>query len=212
MSKGASSERGPQRWSTALLRDVATCFAGLPAAKALSPTAPGGVRVLNLQDIDATGFINPQLKEIAPPNGAARHMVEHGDILLIARGAQPRTALATESLAGALAGPGLLVIRCGPAILAHVLLAYLQSEEGQRALRHRVRGSTSTRLLTMKDIYELSVPVPPIEVQHQIAKLDIAADAAYRTALVAAEKRRELARTVISQLLHDDALLGGAPP
>jgi restriction endonuclease S subunit len=168
------------------------------------------MRVVNIQNIDERGFLHPPLKEIALPAGAERYMVMPGDILLIARGAQTRTALATDAIKGAIAGSGLIVIRPEPELLAHVLLAHLQSDEGQRALRRRIRSSTLTRLLTLKDVYELPVPVPPMRVQHQIAELTDAAETGYQAALRAAEKRREFARAVIARLLHDDALLRGA--
>jgi hypothetical protein len=200
----------PSPWPTLPLRDVATCFAGIPAGKAASSTPSGSIRVVNIQDIDERGFIRPQLKEIPPPAGAERYEVMLGDLLLIARGAQTRAALATDAVGGAIAGSGLIVIRPGPELLPYALLSYLQSDEGQRALRKRIRGSTLTRLLTMKDVYELPVPIPPMPVQHQIAEFTEVAETGYRAALLAAEKRREFARAVIARLLHDDALSRGA--
>jgi len=209
MSEEDPNRTTPSPWPILPLRDVATCFAGIPSGRAASSTGSGSIRVVNIQDIDERGFIRPQRKEIPPPAGAERYRVMSGDLLLIARGAQTRAALATDDVGGALAGSGLIVIRPGPELLPHVLLAYLQSDEGQRVLRKRIRSSTLTRLLTMKDVYELPVPIPPMPVQHQIAELSDVAETGYLAALRAAEKRRKFARAVIARLLHDDVLSSG---
>lgn len=130
-----------------------------------------------------------------------RCRVEHGDIVLTSRGTQLRVALIASDLTGAAISSNLVAIRPGPNLLGPVLFAYFQSPRGRTALLEISRTSTHNLALSAKSLGRLSVPIPPMEVQRQIAKLVSAAEDNYAMALRAAGQRRAVAQAVANDLL-----------
>jgi restriction endonuclease S subunit len=127
--------------------------------------------------------------------------VRAGDIVITCRGTQLKVASITAPSEGALISANLIAIRAGAELLPAVLLAFLQSPAGQKALLHYGRSSTSNILLTPKAVGQLAIPVPPLAVQKQIAALINSAEQSYVAAIGAAEQRRAIAHAVAVNLL-----------
>lgn len=131
-----------------------------------------------------------------------RYTVRADDVVITCRGTQLKVANIGTPSEGALISANLIAIRAGAELLPAVLLAFLRSPAGRKALLERGRSSTSSISLTPRAVGELSIPVPPLAVQRQIAELVSAAEQNYAAAIRAAEQRRAVAHAVAVDLLR----------
>jgi restriction endonuclease S subunit len=121
--------------------------------------------------------------------------------LVTCRGTQLKIGLVLEESDGAVISSNLIGIRPLHDVLPPVLFAYLNSAAGISALRGRSRSSTLTLALSPKSVGRIEVPVPPLEIQRQIAELVQAGEDNYTAAIGAAAKRRMVAHEVANNLL-----------
>ena len=201
------------RWPERLLESVAErIFVGL--ADARQPIDERGLRAIPLLNVrDLRGGHAPaadalERRVVAADADVDRYMVRTDDVVITCRGTQLKVASITPSTAGALISANLIGIRAGAEVLPPVLLAFLQSEAGQRTLVQRGRSSTSSLSLTPKSVGQLSIPVPPKAVQNQIAELVRAAEDNHIAAIQAAEQRRAVALAVALELLRGEGRIG----
>lgn len=130
------------------------------------------------------------------PGKLDRYLVEPGDVLVACRGTVPKVAIAPPGLAGAVLTSTLMAVRLNGELLPEVLFVYLRSAPGQSALLSRVRSGTQQIALAPRDLAQLDVPLPPMEVQRRIAELVRAAEDQYMAAERAAEVRRDIAHRI----------------
>ncbi len=185
---------------------AARIFVGLGNARLRSEGGEHRVLpLLNVRDL-RDGRVPPasalEARTVAAGAEVDRYVVQEHDVVITCRGTQLRVASIPPSTAGALISANLIAVRTGPQLLPAVLLVLLQSEAGQRALLLRGQSSTSNLLLTPKAIGEVSIPVPPLEVQEQIAALVSTAEQHHVAAVRAADQRRAVAFAVAVDLLR----------
>lgn len=203
-----SSNSPSSEWPQSPLRAVAErIFLGLADARQRGDGAERELPLLNVRDLH-DGHVPPagELAKRAVPADAdvERYTVRAEDVVITCRGTQLKVANITSPSEGALISSNLIAIRAGAELLPAVLLAFLQSTAGQTALVQRGRSSTSSLSLTPRAVGELSIPVPPLAVQRQIAELVTAAEQTYVAAIRAAEQRRAIAHAVAVDLLRGE--------
>jgi len=179
-------------------------FLGLADARQRGGGEEREVAVLNVRDVN-DGRVPPvetlATRTVPVAADVERYTVRANDVVITCRGTQLKVANITPPSEGALISANLIAIRAGAELLPAVLLAFLQSAEGQKALLQRGRSSTSSISLTPKAVSELSIPLPPLQVQKQIAELISSAAENYVSAIRAAEQRRAVAHAVAGGLL-----------
>lgn len=194
----------PAPWPSVRLGDIVEVRTGLPTSS--RPADKGvSIPVINLRDIIASDVLSDSTAleriQFDKPRRADMYAVLPGDVLLSSRGAALRTALVGQGLAEpTIASSNLLVLRPSDRVLPTVLLAWLRSVEVQRALLSRSRSSSLSVALKRDDIADLEFPVPPLEVQRQIAAVVGATQRTYDSMVEVAEKRRQLGVAVVEQL------------
>jgi hypothetical protein len=193
-------------WSTRPLRTVVDrVFLGLADGRLRGDTGEREVPFLNVRDLQ-DGHVPPVdavAKRIVPANAdTERYTVRTGDVVLTCRGTQLRIATITSATDGSLISANLIALRTGPEVLPAVLLAYLQSSAGTNALLQRGQSSSMSLSLTPRAVGEVLIPVPPMEVQQEIANLVSAAEQNYLSAIRAAEQRRAISRAVATEILQ----------
>ena len=178
------------------LHTVADVFAGL----ALSGRSPAGkgpepIRVISVGDIQDGRVANSNLSQIVVERRAKveRYLAESGDVLVACRGTQAKVFLVPAHLAGVVVTSTLIGIRPRGRLLPEVLTAYLRSAAGQQELLSHMRSATGQIALTVGDVAEMEVPVPPIGEQERLAELIRTADACYMAAIEGAGLRRDIA-------------------
>ena len=188
------------------LAEVAEIFTGLASARraAHAEDESTTVALVNVRDLDDGRVASLEQLETRPvprDYSADRYRIREGDVLVTCRGTQLKVARVTGNAHGAVMSSNLIGIRTGPDLLSPVLFAFLRSRRGEAALLARSRSSTLSLALSPKSVGQIEVPVPPIEVQQQIAELVSAAEENYVAALGAAEQRRTVAHEVANNLL-----------
>ncbi len=193
------------------LRTVAHIFLGLAEGRLRGNGDADTRPILNVRNLQ-DGHLPPAdalTKRSVPADAdVTRYTVRRNDVVITCRGTQLKVAsigLATE---GVLISSNLIAIRAGVDLLPAVLLAFLLSPDGQKALLKRGRSSTSSISLTPGAVGELSLPLPPIEIQRRIAELVTAGEDNYTAALRAATQRRAIAHAVAVSLLQGRSRLG----
>jgi restriction endonuclease S subunit len=195
----------PQRQLVTVAKRI---FVGIADARQRGDGGERELPLLNVRDLQ-DGHVPPAgaiAKRTVPAEAdVERYTVRGDDVVITCRGTQLKVASITPSSEGALISANLIAIRAGAELLPAVLLVFLQSPAGQKALLQRGRSSTSSLSLTPRSVGELSIPVPPLAVQQQIAELVGAAEQNYVAGIRAAEQRRAVARAVAVGLLQGSA-------
>ena len=93
-----------------------------------------------------------------------------GDILVSKSGSIGKAGLVRNSAVGAIAASGLVILRVDQGLIdPHFLLAYLDSNECKKWLDAHARGTT-IKHLSKTSIEKLPVPVPPLQIQQNVAR------------------------------------------
>lgn len=187
------------------LGDVAAVFAGIGVSREDTLERSGeklpmiGVRdigddtVAPVALLDTVGF--------ARSEKADAYRVQTGDIVVTGRGTALKFGLVSSETEGAVASGNVIVIRPSGDVVPGALYAVLSSDAYRPKIELLRRGSTTLLSLSAKDLAKLELQLPPLEEQRRIAALVIEARDAYRSAINAAEIRRNLARQLIMQRL-----------
>lgn len=193
------------RWPTQPLRAVVDqLFVGLPVSRYQAKDGAAVEEpVLSVGDL-GEGQLAPrsELTKVAlRPGSLDRFRIQAGDLLVSCRGTALKAARVHGGAAGLIATSNLIVIRPGEKLLPALLLALLRSGPWQQWMRLRSRSSTSLIQLTVKDLEDLPVPLPPMALQVELAALIDAEEEHHRSALHAAALRRGLVEGLVSDVL-----------
>ena len=184
------------------------------AKRIFSGTSPYNIRkvngdsesipIINIKDIADGWVLESHLSRISTTNlkNMEKNIVVPGDIMLTCRGTQLKTAVVPNFLKQAVITSNLIAIRLGEQMLPGFLVAYLKSTNGQQALLSRATSSTTQLVITLSQIGNLEIPVPPLSLQGKIVNLANAAEEQYRLSIEAANLRRIVANQVIIDMLN----------
>ena len=120
-----------------------------------------------------------------------RHLLRPFDVLVTARARYVQTALVPPGVSRTMAGITLLVARPNEPEtgMAQWLWYFLRSSLGQEQLRKRLTVTSTMRSLTAGGLGEVNVPVPSDHQLDLVARLIETSEAAYESAIRAAELR-----------------------
>lgn len=200
------STQAPPTWPTHRLGAVTErIFLGLADTRQRGNPDDAAYPVLNVRDLHE-GHAPPASalvkRRVAAGVDLQKYAVLANDVVVTCRGTQLKIATITSHTEGALISANLIAIRAGRQLLPAVLFAFLHSPGVQRVLLQRGRSSTSSLSLTPKALAELSIALPPLELQRQIAELIEAAEQNYVAATQSAERRRSVAHAIAIELLQ----------
>jgi hypothetical protein len=181
------------------LADIASGWSskrGEQAQVIRSVLLPRDVLPIGVVSIDA-------LQQLSVPAAAERCSIQPGDVVLVSRGSAGafRAGVVYGVPPDTIVTSNLLRVRLkANGLLGEVLVAFLLTAEAQAALKARSQGS-ATFSITLGQLSELLVPVPPMPVQQTLAALWRATQRAYDSGIEAARARRELGLGVIERHL-----------
>ena len=180
-------------------------FVGLPVSRHQAKEGELAILepVLSVGDIEAGRIAaRTELPQVPlRPGSLDRFRIQPDDLLVSCRGTVLKVALVSENEASLLVSSNLIVARPGTRILPAVLLALFRSSAWQGQMRLRARSSSGLVQLTVKDIENLPVPVPPLALQQELAKLIEAEQEHHQAALRVAALRRELVDGMVAEVL-----------
>ncbi|MBI5026672.1 MAG: restriction endonuclease subunit S, partial [Nitrospirae bacterium] len=172
-----------------LLRTLAReIFAGVSLYNIHEYKGTETLPTINIKDIFDGQINEANLSHIHTINlkNIKKSMVLPYDVIITSRGTQLKIAAIPNSLNQAVITSNLIAIRLGEQMLPGFLAAYLKSTVGQQALLSRATSSTTQLVLTISQIEEMKVPVPPLSLQEKIANFANAVEEQYRLSIESA--------------------------
>ncbi|MBE8232630.1 MAG: N-6 DNA methylase [Endozoicomonadaceae bacterium] len=153
-------------------------IAELVGCQAINASDEDGEMVIELGPININnigGIIHDsQFKQYVPSPSLQKRLesqtLHENDIVFTIKGTLGKCALITEDQAGKIANQSFCIIKLKPnnhLKSPQVLLRYLQSDLGQLMVENVSSGAT-VKMLKMKDLQDLVVPVPSMEQQDEI--------------------------------------------
>lgn len=164
----------PMGWNQVLIQSLADVQGGLQVttARASLPLERPYLRVANvLRDkLDLTEVKTIRLT----PAELARVRLESNDLLVVEGHGNPeevgRVAVWNGSIKDCVHQNHIIRVRCGSSIDPLYLCAALNSLGGRRILNSRGKTTSGLNTISVSNIKQAMVPLPPWELQHQFAK------------------------------------------
>lgn len=196
----------PAEWRKVPLGEVCALQVG-PSSATVRPDqhTSEGVPLVRARDVDNHRISSADVGRL-PENLAKRLRQYHlrpGDIVCARAGAVGRVALVSEEQHGWLFGTHLVRIRIGeeslPCLTPEYLVGYLASPVAAAWINARTTGST-IRHISVRNLRDLPVPLPPVQVQRDIGEQLAALDEKIRVHTEIARTAAEI-RDVLTALL-----------
>lgn len=167
------------------LKDVATVFRG----KAVNTKAESGnVAVINISNITDTGIDYKNLDQIEEEERkVSRYILEDGDVLVTARGTTVKIAVFEKQPMICIPSANINVIRPKDMLRGAYLKLFLESPVGIKMLQSLQRGTVVVNI-NYKDVFELEVPVLPLEAQDALIEEYNTGLKFYKETIAAAEE------------------------
>lgn len=154
------------------LNQIVEIIAGYTFRGAIEKDPNGAVFVLQAKDIREDLFLDDaKLIKTTIATSHTKAFVQTGDVVISSRGFFRAAVFKTDQTVLAASSIYLLRIKNSAVLLPEYLAIYLNSVAGQRNLSQFLTTGT-IRSLLKKDLEKISVPVPSIEKQKQIIRLD----------------------------------------
>jgi type I restriction modification DNA specificity protein len=150
------------------LRKVATIVSGVP----IRETGHGPARFMRLSDIsDILASRKPTFAAGEAPVVERALIIEEGDLVVAARGESTDVLLASDVIIGSYVSLDLYLVRPNPAHINPLYLhAFLTLPATQSLFALKKQGSSLARL-PKEELERIAVPLPPLQMQRQIAGL-----------------------------------------
>lgn len=162
------------------------------------------VETINIKDL-VDGRIdirNLEKKELSGIKDLSKVLTREGDILVAVKGSSFKTAIIDADSKGRIFSSNLISLRLNEKIQPKILVAYLNSLEGQHELNSIAKG-TSIPSISISDLLELKVPAPSLNTQSSLKEYLDSVDS-YLSML---HKEEELIRKIKGHLVS--SFLGG---
>lgn len=153
------------------LGTIATVMSGHPFRGKVEHDPNGEYGLVQLKNVDpALGINTEKLTRTTPTGYKNPEVLQVGDILFVNRGMRLFGVLVDKTIENAIAAPHFFIIRPDRAVVQPEFLAwFLNHTRAQRFFMQNAAG-TSLPHVTRKNLIELTVALPPLEVQSQMAR------------------------------------------
>lgn len=129
------------------------------------------IKFINIKDI-VDGKVHPENVDtvyVKETNALAKSRIDVNDIILATKGSNFKAALATEQIKNYVVSANLIAFSLNKEILPDLIVAYLNSSNGQTQLNSIAAGAAQ-KSLNLKSLMKLKIPVPPLKVQTILAE------------------------------------------
>lgn len=177
------------------LSRIARIQSGYISRSKIEPSQDGSHLLLQARDIDADRLMHrtDSLIRFNPDLSRKDWLLKPDDVLFMARGARNYSILIKEIPDRTLAAACFFIVRVSSdQVLPYYLYWYLNQANVVHYLsRHSGRG-VHMPVVRRSVLESIDIPIPPLEVQSKIAKLDVLLEKELKLIDKLAEKRREL--------------------
>ena len=162
------------KWEMVRLGDITSTI-----TKGTTPTTLGfdfqeqGINFVKIECITENGdFLIDKFEHISEicNNKLKRSQLEKNDILFSIAGAIGRTAIVTDDILPANTNQALAIIRLNDSRFSHNYVIYsLKSDLIYKQFEKQKQGVAQLNI-SLKNVSDLKIPLPPLEIQHQIVE------------------------------------------
>lgn len=190
------------------IEQVSTIISGLPNNAYTDLEIQDGQPVFLMKgnDLNHNGTISLQSMErvyLSDAQKTKHHLLENGDVVLLARGSAIRAGFVTEEIAKAvvIANANYLIVRpLKSEVRGQVIVAYFNSEAGREQLIRLSPGAVIQHIKAA-NLRSMKIPIPDFSVQNKICELYHASQEAYRATQELAEQQRRTSNTLMLNLM-----------
>jgi type I restriction enzyme M protein len=176
------------------LNEVSETFRGYNIPSISKVTDPNGeFHVIQLVDVQDGQLITKKLQTVTINDGGSKlknYLVQEGDIIISNRGSSTKVAIVPPFEGKLLLTQNFHAIRPKSELDTLYLKAYLESPVA-RAYIEPMQQGTVVKVLGLKELNNLMVPIQPLEIQKKIGEGIHTAEAAYHQALIEANKQKK---------------------
>ena len=186
---------------TVPLGQVASLRAGYPFRAGIPHDSEGRIAVVQGRDVSPnplrisfegeglTRIDGGRIRNLADP------LLRPGDVILMARGPRNYAVVVGDEIPGKLLVTGSFhVVRPNEKSVVPEFLAWLLNQEGAQAFMHSNNSGTIIPMISLDVLRALPVPLPPLDLQRQIANLNALIERESALMTLLASTRRELLR------------------
>ncbi len=157
------------------------------------------LRIVESSDLRSDGWLDFNgLQKVGLVHGVRteRHLLRPFDLLVTARSGSVQVALVPPDVSRTVAGITLLVVRPREPErgIGHWLWYFLTSAHGRVQVARHTTVSATLKSLSARSLGTIKVPVPSADELEAVARLVEASEAAYMSAIEAAQLRRQVLR------------------
>lgn len=145
-------------------------------SRGLSGKAPHQVEAELKETVNIKDFVdgrvdtrNLEKKALSDVKDLSKVTTREGDVLVAVKGSSFKTAIVDTNSKGRVFSSNIISLRLNEKIQPEILVAYLNSIEGQHDLDSIAKG-TSIPSISTNDLLELTIPVPSEKVQISLKK------------------------------------------
>lgn len=181
-----------------ILSKVAEIRTGFHFRGTIEPDPEGEYRVLQVKDLDDSHhFEASQLTRVSPPgSNPEAYVVAPGDVLFLTRGPRQLALAVTDDVRGLLVPNHFFVLRPHRSVVrAEYLAWHLNHPDTQTIFRSLAQGS-NVPYVAKVELARIDVPLPPLEVQDRIARLEALLQREQELITEYLHLRREIASTL----------------
>ncbi|HLP79245.1 MAG TPA: restriction endonuclease subunit S [Acidobacteriota bacterium] len=128
------------------------------------------VQFINIRDV-VDGRVNQETvtqANVKETDAFAKTRIEPNDVIVTVKGSAFKAGVASQKEKDAIISANLIAFKLKPEIQPELVVAYLNSPKGQQELHARSAG-IAQKFLSERALLEISIPVPPMEKQKQLA-------------------------------------------
>lgn len=200
----------PCKWFP--LKSVGELYQGISLQRHLcQPNTPSSQHLLIVQPRDLDNLLVEEeglQSEYLLPTSSPSFSLREGDILITVKGTSQKAAVIGSSAVGAVAAQNMAMLRLSSGFKYPVsplyLAGLLRSEAFQQKLSRLYRQSTGTRSISLKQLRELTIPIPNLEHQQLLVDAFLALKMFRLASLWAVEARQNTLERSLEELLQQE--------
>jgi len=183
------------------IKDIADLRVGYQFRGKVKPDPAGNVRVIQVKDIDADLRIRVADLVSVSVDRPESYLAQQGDVLFLGRGHRLYAVVVPMIDASTIATGYFFILRPKDRLVLPEYLAWsMNQSDFQESIRPYVRGSHMP-MISRTDVEDLRIPLPPLDVQRQILKLNELLGEERRLSAAIQDKRGLLVQALSRKLM-----------
>lgn len=154
------------------LGELAEIRMGYPFRGRVERVESGGCLLVQMGDVRADSLeVAPHLAHVEAPANWEKHVLNPGDVLLVARGLRNDAAMFVGEALKVIAAPHLFVLRANSSVARAEYLTWLLNQSATQTKIRSIRAGTDIPFVPLEALSLLRVPLPSLELQSRLASI-----------------------------------------